>query len=260
MVHRYTRTAFTLLVLGALIKYMAAVLIPLWLVYELNQRRKIRAVTNGAAPAVAPPAHALPHMADMLAARSEAGDERHRGLSLTHVSATVVNSARGAFSAMSELDRRASIELVAGAAAIGTLLAVGFYAPFWAGINTFAGLGQQVRPLYYNGSIVQFLVAPFELLVPPSRYTALDKTARLFFYTLFALYAWLQTHRLWTLGARATLRDLVTAGGILVPALVRGLGAAPRGALRGLVRTQSRGLVCRRESVDVRRRQLPLRA
>lgn len=222
MVHRYARTAFALLVLGALIKYMAAVLIPLWLVYELNQRRTLRTVAAGPVAALPGPLpSALPRrngrsgqpaaQAAAASAATAARDRRH-ALSLTHVSSSVVRSARGAITAMSELDRRASIELMAGAATIGTLLAVGFYAPFWAGINTFAGLGQQVRPLYYNGSIVQFLVAPFEVLIPPSHYTALDKTARLFFYALFAFYAWLQTHRLWSLGPRVTLRDLVTAG------------------------------------------------
>ena len=200
MVHRYARMAFALLVLGALIKYMAAALIPLWLVYELSQRRTMRAEV------VAQDAR------DGLVAAPLVESEKPHAFSLSYVSLTVARRARTAFNVVSELDRRASVELMAGSAAIGMLLVIGFYAPFWAGINTFSGLGQQIRPLYYNGSIVQFLVAPFEVLVPPSHYTALDKTARLFFYTLFALYAWLQTYRLWALGPRATLRDLVTAG------------------------------------------------
>jgi hypothetical protein len=200
MVHRYARTAFTLLVLGALVKYLAAVLVPLWLVYELNQRRTLRpaVLANGAA--------------EVVAGGQATRTGRRRGLSLSHVSSTVVSRARAALSVLGEFDRRASLELMAGSTAIGALLVVGFYAPFWDGANTFAGLGQQIRPLYYNGSIVQFLVAPFELIVPPSRYAALDKTARLFFYAVFGLYTWLQTQRLWSKGPSATLRDVVTAG------------------------------------------------
>src|SRR5512146_2006045 len=110
-----------------------------------------------------------------------------------------------------QLDRGATFRLLAGATVIGGALVVAFYAPFWDGIRTFDGLGQQLRPLYYNSSIVQFVTAPLELLVQPAQYPALDKTVRLVFYATFVLYAGMQTRRLWVLGPLADIRDLLTA-------------------------------------------------
>ena len=112
---------------------------------------------------------------------------------------------------IAELDFWAAARILAPAIVIGGAITVASYAPFWAGIQTFTGLGQQLRPLYYNGSIVQFITAPLELFVQPAQYPALDKTVRLLFYTLFVIYAAIQTQRLWVLGAAADIRDLITA-------------------------------------------------
>lgn len=232
MLHRRARAAFALLVLGALVKYIAALLVPLWLVYELNQlrhrvdQRRLVAAPSGRATG-GPGARRQPtRLAEQPAVLTRSAPTRASGTDGQHDSAprnrgaravaSLTSSAREALLAINEVERRAALELIAGAFAIGLVLVVGFYMPFWQGIKTFAGVGQQLRPLYYNGSIVQFIVAPFELLVPPSNYAALDKTVRLLFYAIFGVYAWIQTHRLWIAGKRATIQDLITAGAKLV--------------------------------------------
>ncbi|HEY7984772.1 MAG TPA: glycosyltransferase family 39 protein, partial [Ktedonobacterales bacterium] len=199
---------------GALIKYTAALLIPLWLVYELNQlRRSSAGVTGPLAPAgaVAPDAAT----ARRGSVRSTRGVPARAQLPQSVLSTTgqsVVASGRAALSRLAQLDRRAAVGLVLSAGMLGGALTIAFYAPFWDGFKTFAGVGQQLRPLYYNGSLVQFVAAPLELLVPRSHYSSLDKTIRLLFYAIFGVYAWLQVHRLWLAGKQATLRDLATAG------------------------------------------------
>ncbi len=180
MLRGRAQAAFAFLVLGALIKYVSAFFVPLWLVYELRHR----ALTSMRHP-TAPPAPGL----------------RPRLGSL----------ARSTRRMLEELDQAATARLLAGAFVIGATLVVIFYAPFWDGVRTFDGLGQQLRPLYYNSSIVQFITAPLELLVQPAQYPALDKTVRLVFYALFIIYAAIQTHRLWVLGPLADIRDLLTA-------------------------------------------------
>ena len=172
--------AFACLTLGALTKYVSAFFVPLWLVYELRHR-----ALTGMRPA---------------------NDSTATGLRLRFGSL-----ARAARHMINDLDRAATVRLLAGATLSGAVLVVVFYAPFWDGLKTFNGLGQQLRPLYYNSSIVQFITAPLELLVQPAQYPALDKTVRLVFYAIFILYAAIQTHRLWVLGPLADIRDLLTA-------------------------------------------------
>jgi 4-amino-4-deoxy-L-arabinose transferase-like glycosyltransferase len=208
MLNRRARVAFAFLALGALVKYVSAVFIPLWLVYELRTRSRSRATgvaaaaeTSGGAVTVEDDARLVPE--------SRPGEEvsglGERGREF------VIEWMRGAASSVREIDPRAAFSLIGSATVIGLVLVVAFYAPFWAGINTFTGLGQQLRPLYYNSSIVGFISAPLQLLVPASKDAALDKTLRLIFYTLFFIYAYLQTQHLWVLGKEATLRDLITA-------------------------------------------------
>ncbi len=180
MLRGRAQLAFAFLTLGALTKYVSAFFVPLWLVYELRHR----ALTGLRSPSETPATGLRPMLGSL---------------------------ARSTRRMLGELDRAAAVRLLAGAFAIGAALVVVFYAPFWDGIRTFDGLGQQLRPLYYNSSIVQFFTAPLELLVQPAQYPALDKTVRLVFYSLFALYAALQTHRLWVLGPQADIRDLLTA-------------------------------------------------
>jgi hypothetical protein len=199
MLNGRARTAFAFLVVGALIKYVSVILIPLWLVYELRTRVRPHTATlagaNGESPAVAP-------------STGENGEEATLGERSRDL---VIEWVRGAASTVREIDPKAAFSLLTSASLIGLLLMVVCYAPFWAGINTFTGLGQQLRPLYYNSSIVGFISAPLQLLVPASKDEALDKTLRLIFYTLFFIYAYLQTQRLWVLGKRATMRDVITA-------------------------------------------------
>ena len=207
MLNRRARAAFTFLAIGALVKYVSAVFIPLWLVYELRTQYRskapepVEAEASGITPAVEENTSVAPG--------SRAGDEAsglgERGREF------VTQWMRGAASSVREIDPRAAFSLIGSATVIGLVLLVAFYAPFWAGINTFTGLGQQLRPLYYNSSIVGFISAPLQLLVPASKDAALDKTLRLVFYSLFFLYTYLQTQRLWILGKEATIRDVMTA-------------------------------------------------
>jgi len=180
MLRGRAQMAFAFLTLGALIKYVSAFFVPLWLVYELRHR-----ALTGVRPASETPTGGLSQRIGWVA--------------------------RSARRMLGELDRAATARLLAGAFIIGATMVVVFYGPFWDGIKTFNGLGQQLRPLYYNSSIVQFITAPLELLVLPAQYPALDKTVRLVFYALFIIYGAVQTHRLWVLGPLADIRDLLTA-------------------------------------------------
>lgn len=227
MQRRYARTAFALIVLGALIKYVAVIMIPFWLVYELGQRQHDHAAELSGQLAEAsvaiPGPHAGPRTRTSVrgATRPGGGRSIHSatpaprpdGRAVFHDARSALTSnALAAMRAIGYVDRRAAAELIAGAGAIGGLLVIGCYAPFWDGLKTFSGLEQQVRPLYYNGSLAQFIATPLEFFVPASHYAALDKTVRLVFYAAFAGYTALQTHRLWLRGPAATMRDVVTAG------------------------------------------------
>ncbi len=180
MLRGRAQLAFGCLVLGALVKYVSAFFVPLWLVYELRRRALTTVLPVPRKPPVG-------------------------------VQQRLSRFARTARRMLGDLDRGAAARLLAGATVTGGVLVVLFYAPFWAGVKTFNGLGQQLRPLYYNASVVQFITAPLELLVQPSQYSALDKTVRLVFYVIFIVYAGVQTHRLWQLGPRADVGDLLTA-------------------------------------------------
>ena len=180
MLRGRSQVAFAFLVIGAIIKYESAFFAPLWLVYELRHR------------ALTGPLHVEERPPTGLIAR------------LGWARRVVAWFIR-------ELDVWAAARILAPAVVIGGVITAVSYAPYWAGLQTFTGLGQQLRPLYYNGSIVQFITAPLELLVQPAQYPALDKTVRLVFYALFVIYAAIQTRRLWVLGAEADIRDLLTA-------------------------------------------------
>jgi 4-amino-4-deoxy-L-arabinose transferase-like glycosyltransferase len=218
MMHRYARSALALLVLGALIKYVAAILIPLWLIYELAQRRADRGRPTVATSTVAPTSpeqrpRRHPAKVSFSEPITHASFPTVRPpLSPSSMVATFVHGARATLGAVAEIDRRAALELIVGGGAIATLLVAGCYLPFWDGLRTFTGLGHQIQPLYYNGSLVQFIAAPLELFVSPHDYTALDMTVRLVFYAIFIGYAWIQTYRLWQAGTEVTMQQLITAG------------------------------------------------
>jgi len=183
MLNEKSRTAFAFLVLGALIKYFSIVFIPLWLVYELRHR-----VRDGYVPG-----------------------SRHRRRALVE-GGTLRLWASTAVSTVREIDVRAATLLTIEVSAIGVALVALFYAPFWQGLQTFTGVGTQLRPLYYNSSLVGFFTAPLQLIVTSTaQYKALDKVIRLLFYALFAGYAYLQAQRLWVLGPDATLREVINA-------------------------------------------------
>ena len=187
MYRGYARTAFALFLVGALIKYVSIVFLPLWLVYELRQ-------------------YALAETAGAASSRPFA-----RRVSTSRA----LNSARRlmdtAATTIREVDLRAATWLIAQCSVIGIALIALCYAPFWAGIQTFTGLGQQIRPQYYNSSIVGFIAAPLEQLVSTNKQAALDKTIRLLCYAAFACYTLIQIQRLWRRGADVTMRDVITA-------------------------------------------------
>ncbi len=184
--------AFALLVLGALIKYVSAVFVPLWLVYELQQRarKKESLIHRKQDAALATPVPAGP----VVGMRSRVRDQ-----------------VRVVAQSLDQLDRLRAFWLLFNATVIGLVMTALCYAPFWVGLHTFSGLGTQLRPLYYNGSIVAFITAPLKVLVQESQWEPLDKTVRLVFYSLFAIYTVLQVRRLWSLGPAANMRDVITA-------------------------------------------------
>jgi 4-amino-4-deoxy-L-arabinose transferase-like glycosyltransferase len=194
MLRGNAQASFALLVLGALIKYVSAVLVPLWLVYELQHRARKHE------PAAIRPEASLP--------------ERRRRL--WGIRSQVRAAAQSAARSLETLDRREAAVLLINATVIGLTMVMLCYAPFWVGLRTFSGLGNQLRPLYYNGSIVAFITAPLKVLVQPEQWEPLDKTVRLVFYTLFGVYTLLQVRRLWMLGPASNLRDVITAAAKIV--------------------------------------------
>src|SRR5262249_52574460 len=52
--------------------------------------------------------------------------------------------------------------------------------------------------------------------VPAAHQASVDKTVRLIFYAVFAIYAYLQTQRLWVQGPAATMREVVTAAAKII--------------------------------------------
>ncbi|HEX8033035.1 MAG TPA: glycosyltransferase family 39 protein [Ktedonobacterales bacterium] len=198
MLRDYARGAFALLVLGALVKYVSAIFVPLWLVYELR--------------------HLIPHAAPTRTALAGANDGSGRGVSIrgtrgfvTASHAMVMQWVRSATAAARQADRRAIGWLLAQSALIGIVLVAVAYAPFWDGFNTFLGLTQQIRPRYYNSSLVGFFSGPVQAIMSPGEYEAFDKTVRLVVYVFFAIYAYIQTRGLWQRGESATIRDVITA-------------------------------------------------
>jgi 4-amino-4-deoxy-L-arabinose transferase-like glycosyltransferase len=183
--HGRLRLAFALLVLSALVKYFSLVFVPLWLVFVLYRYAQAQRAT------------ALQAGAD-----EEPSSASGRGL---------VGSMQAVAASLVDFDRRKVAALFASFTVIGAGLVALCYAPFWAGLRTFTGLGQQLRPLYYNGSLVQFIAAPLELFVTQSEYPALDKTVRLVFYLAFFIYAFVQARYLWLRGRDIELRDVITA-------------------------------------------------
>ncbi|MGE5333130.1 MAG: glycosyltransferase 87 family protein [Nitrososphaerota archaeon] len=186
MLRGQARTAFTLFVVGALVKYVSAIFVALWLVYELRHLARKRSP-------------------EILSVESD------RDYSSRPDGGVIARATRATMQVVGEIDPAAAFRLLASVTAIGLVLVVAFYAPYWAGFNTFTGLGQQLRPLYYNGSIVGILAAPLQILVPSSQWPALDKTVRLVFYSLFAYYTFVQIRRLWALREQSDMRDVITA-------------------------------------------------
>jgi hypothetical protein len=196
MLHGRARTAFALFVLGALIKYVAAICIPLWLVYELRRGACLGPVAaTGAVP---------------LGAEEVKNDIAESAAPVGGISFLVRGHARAIAQVLQEVDRRRAANLIASALAIGCVLVAACFAPFWDGFHTFTGLGQQLRPLYYNSSVVGFLTAPLQILVSPREFGALDKTVRLVCYVLFGIYVLIQVNRLWQRRPAVALLDVVT--------------------------------------------------
>jgi len=231
MLRGRAQLAFAFIVIGALIKYVSAVLAPLWLVYELRHLVRERAekrlrVVGQANPTISSGAHTPPigvrgapdRLADSPAEAIGDGADETTSEGFADAARRI---ARDTVRAAGEIDRKAALKLIGGATVIGGALTIICYAPFWVGLHTFTGLGAQLRPLYYNDSLAAFVSGPLQLLVPTSKLAALDKTVRLVFYSLLAIYVAIQTHQLWTLGPRADLRDFITASAkVIFAALV----------------------------------------
>ncbi len=182
----HSRSAFALILVGALVKYVSAVFLPFWFIFALRQ-------------------HAL---------ATTANDPAYGTFPRRRSPSRALNSARRlmdtAAMTVREIDLRAASWLIAQCSVIAIVLIAACYGPFWAGIQTFTGLGQQIRPQYYNSSVVGFVAAPLEQLVSANKQAALDKTIRLLCYAMFAGYTFIQIRRLWLRGPNATLRDVIT--------------------------------------------------
>ncbi|HEX6121853.1 MAG TPA: glycosyltransferase family 39 protein, partial [Ktedonobacterales bacterium] len=201
MVRGWPRTALAFFVLGAAIKYFAAVFVPFWFVYELRRRGRAKRHPAGEAALAT----------GVLATEAPATEAPTGGAPLPSLSGMVRGQAHALAQTLHEVDRKAAVNLLVSATLIGGAILALCYAPFWVGPHTFTGLGQQLRPLYYNNSIVNFITAPLQLIVPPKDFGALDKTVRLVCYTLFGAYVLVQLNRVWQGGRLTTMRELLTA-------------------------------------------------
>src|SRR6185437_13564230 len=120
--------AFPLLALGVLIKYSVGALVPLWAVFLLFVFCW-RTDVAGELKLAWPPTRAL---VDDISARIRW--------------------------------RRALVIFGAGGAAAIVMASI-FYAPFWVGLKTFTGLGQQLGATYFNGSIAGLVDAALQFAV-----------------------------------------------------------------------------------------------
>jgi 4-amino-4-deoxy-L-arabinose transferase-like glycosyltransferase len=197
MLRGKSRMAFTLLVVGALVKYVAAFFIPLWLVYELRRRSRAMPTSESSADVAPSPEGTSADEAE------PAGTGRFGGMVLGHARALALT--------FQDIDRRQAISLLASVGVIGGVLVAVAYAPFWVGLHTFTGLGTQLRPLYYNNSLVGFFTAPLQLLVSPKEFGPLDKTVRLVCYVSFGIYVLIQVNRLWRWKPALDLHDVITS-------------------------------------------------
>ncbi|MBA3824001.1 MAG: hypothetical protein H0X24_08900, partial [Ktedonobacterales bacterium] len=176
--------AFPLLALGVLVKYSVGALVPLWIVM-------IFFVYCWRSPANA------------------------KKLTLTWP------PTREQFALMRRrIDWRRVAGIFVGGGGLAVLIAVVCYAPFWVGLKTFTGLGQQLGATYFNGSIAGMVYAALEVVAPGSK-SALGSAIRLMLYLSYGGYLFWQIRGLWRKGSAATVGVLAQyAGKVIFATLV----------------------------------------
>jgi ABC-type multidrug transport system fused ATPase/permease subunit len=176
--------AFPVLALGVLIKYSVGVLVPLWAVFLF-----FTCCWRADLPA-------LPRLAWPVAAElRQAIAERIRW--------------------------RRVLAIFGGGGAISVAIAVMCFAPFWVGLKTFTGLGQQLGATYFNASIASVLYAMLQFsTMSAARSSSLASAIRLMLYLIFAAYLAYQTWRLARRGSSATIMHLALASGSVIFAVL----------------------------------------
>jgi len=94
------------------------------------------------------------------------------------------------------------------------------YAPFWAGLKTFTGLGQQLGATYFFISLTQLIFYGATALFPTLPSAGIGSALRAIFYTIFFLYVLYETGQLFRRGPAVTVVHLVQAAGKVVLALL----------------------------------------
>jgi alpha-1,6-mannosyltransferase len=92
-----------------------------------------------------------------------------------------------------QVDWRRALAIIGGGGAISVALAVICYGPFWVGLKTFTGLGQQLGATYFNGSIAELLYAALEWTAPAAHAASVGSAIRYSLYAVFVVYVIWQT-------------------------------------------------------------------
>jgi alpha-1,6-mannosyltransferase len=169
--------AFPVLALGVLIKYSVGVLVPLWAVFLFFT----------------------------CCWRADLPDTLHLAWPL----APEIRQAIG-----ERIRWRRVLAIFGGGGAISLGIAAVCYAPFWVGLKTFTGLGQQLGATYFNASLASIFNAALQFTTTSSNgSSALASAIRLLLYLIFAAYLVYQTWRLAQRGSSATVMHLALAAG-----------------------------------------------
>ncbi len=182
--------AFPLLALGVVIKYAVGALIPLWAALLFMQYcwRTQRGEAEGPLPTF---------------------------------SLRVPRSRADVRALLDHIDRRRALTIFGGGGAISLALIAVCYAPFWAGVKTFTGLGKQLGVGNFTTSPTQIVYDIAQVLLPGVDPSLTGSAVRFLFYVLFAAYVIWKTLRLLQLGPNVTVADLITdSGKVLFAALL----------------------------------------
>lgn len=180
--------AFPLLALGVLIKYSVGALVPAWSIFLLL--RFAWKGSGGIWPKEIRSTRVLQTMRNLLLYWRQQIDWR------------VIGQIFG----------------LGGLISIG--IAIAAYAPFWAGLKSFTGLGQQLGATYFFISPIQFVFYGVQAIAPQLPAASTGSALRFIFYGVFAIYALSQAVAILQHGPQVRLVHLIHAAGNTILAIL----------------------------------------